>query len=109
MASESWLLFSPSQGSRRAESQQALGAAAARYSRSCNAIFTKLDLNTVKFINLEVRGKTVFRARHMSVLAQDPSVGAGRAPAAELQGHGEEVRSCFHSEALGAGTSGNAG
>lgn len=77
--------------------------------RSCNAIFTKLDLNTVKFINLEVRGKTVFRARHVSVLAQDPSVGAGRAPAAELQGHGEEVRSCFHSEVLGAGTSGNAG
>lgn len=72
-------------------------------------LFTKLDLNTVKFINLEVRGKTVFRARHVSVLAQDPSVGAGHAPAAELQGHGEEVRSCFHSEALGAGTSGNAG
>lgn len=77
--------------------------------RSCNAIFTKLDLNTVKFINLEVRGKTVFRAPHVSVLAQDQSVGAGRAPAAELQGHGEEVRSCFHSEVLGAGTSGNAG
>lgn len=37
----------------------------------------------------------------MSVLAQDQSVSAGCAPAAELQGHGDEVRSCFHSEALG--------